>query len=137
MENNQYLNKWVVCKNLYYKDEFQEINNLDLVHEDFKDFVLGHRTQTIYKCLGLDNDYLILRSKLFELKVKSAAIEFVLPNPVFEWGMKVKEVVRPEVIGVVEDLLWHQKRQTFLYQISVGDKKKSRQYQSNELVSIK
>ncbi len=136
MENDRYLNKWVTCKNLYYKDEFQEIDNLDLVHEDFKDFVRVNRTQTIYKCVGNDSDFLILRSKLFELKVKSEAIHQVLPNPVFEWSEKVREIVRPEIVGVIDDLLWHQNKQTFLYYISVENKRKSKQYQSTELQFI-
>jgi hypothetical protein len=132
---DKYLNRWVTCKTLFYKDEFQVIDNLELVHPSYHDFVKQNRIQTIYKCIGIDADYLIIRSRSFDLKVKPDAIHSLLPTPAFEWGSSVQEVSRPEIKGVIEDLIWHQNKQDFLYYLSVGGKRKTRQYQANELKS--
>jgi hypothetical protein len=134
MENETYLNKWLICKTLYYKDEFQEINNLDLVHDDFKEFVKNNRTQTIFKCIQIEDNWLLLHANKFYLKVNPKSVIKILPDPVYEWGTKVCEANRPEIVGVVEELLWHQKRQEFLYFISIQNKKKSRQFSTGELI---
>jgi hypothetical protein len=136
MKTKNYLGRWVSCKHLYYKDEFQVINNLHQVHPDFQEFVKNNRTQTIYKCVEIMNEYLLLRSKKFDLKIKVDGIKDIYPNPAYEWGTNVQEIERPEVIGVIDDLIWHQNKNQFLYYLSIKGKKKSRQYYEYELKDI-
>lgn len=133
MAIDEYLNKWVTCKTLFYRDEFQVIDKLEFVHPSYRDFVKQNRTHTIYKCIGVDDNYLNIRFQSFDLKVKPEAIHSILPTPVFEWGSSVRVVSRPEISGVIDDLIWHQNKQDFLYYLRVGGKRKTRQYQANEL----
>lgn len=133
MENDNLLNEWFFCIHLYWKDEYQEIDNLDLVHSEYRHFAKNNMTQTLYKCIGFDENYLIIQSKKFDLKIKKSAIKEILPKPIFEWGEKVQELERPQIRGIIEDLIWHQNKNDFLYNISVDGKRKSRQYRSDEL----
>lgn len=137
METKEFLNKWVFCIHLYWKDEFQEINNLYLVEKEFQNFVKDNRMQTLYKCVAIENDYLVLQSKKFMLKVKKEGIKKILPQSTFQWEDMIQEIERPEIMGKIEDVIWHEKNSDFLYYITTIDgKKKSRQYKAHELKKL-
>lgn len=137
MGTNRFLNKWVICKVLYYQDEHQVINELDLVHDDYKIFVQGNRIQTIYKCTSVDNVFLTLKAKSFEIKVKPEAIKNIMPTSTFSWGDIVQEIEHPEIIGEIDNIIWHDKDQEYKYFIKIGSKLKTRRYSSNELKLVK
>ena len=131
-----FLGKWVYCIILYYKSEFQETDNLHLVHEDYKNFVRNNLTNTFYNCIGNDGQFLILKTKKFELKVKTDAIKGILSTPKFSWEDQIREVERPGIIGIIDDLIWHQNKSEYIYYISINGKRKSRRYMENELVKV-
>lgn len=133
METSNFLNTWVVCKVLYYQDEFQKIDELNLVHDDYKSFVKENRIQTIYKCTNVDSTFLTLKAKSFEIKVKPEAIKIILPKSTFSWGDLVQEKERPEIQGVIDNIVWHDNEQEFKCFIKVSGKQKTRRYSYNEL----
>jgi len=137
MEIKDYLSKWLFCIRLYYKDEFQEINNLHLVNPDFREFVKNNLTNTLYKCIKINGKYLVIHSKDYKLEILPEAIKIIMPNPKFEWGDKVQEVESPEIKGEVENIIWHMKDNEYKYYIKVNGKSKSRRYNPNELEFIK
>lgn len=137
MGTNIFLNKWVVCKVLYYQDEHQVINELDLVHDNYKTFVKESRIQTIYKCTNVDDVFLTLKARSFEIKVKPDAVKSILPISVFSWGDIVQESERPEIQGEIDNIIWHDKDQEYKYFIKVEGKLKTRRYSFTELKLIK
>ncbi|MEC7263578.1 MAG: hypothetical protein VXW38_07540 [Bacteroidota bacterium] len=132
MEN--FLNKWFYFEILYYKSDFQEINNLDFVHPDDREFVKNNLTNTIYRCIGIEDEYLIAKSRKYTLRVKPKVIKGHLPTPRFIWGDMVYEKAKPDVPAVINDFFWHHKDQRYYYHITVNGKKKSKRYSENELM---
>jgi hypothetical protein len=130
---NDYIDKWLYFHDLYYQDKFQEINNLEFVHPDERDFVKNNSTNTFYYCIGNEGDYLKVRSKKYCLRVKPNVIKGYLPNPKFKWGDKVIQVSKPEIEAIIDDFFWHHKDEKYCYYISVNGKRKSNRYYDNDL----
>jgi hypothetical protein len=57
-----------------------------------------------------------------------------MPPPLFQIGEMVQERERPNIAGVVNRVVWHHKRDEYLYFLTVNGKKKSRSYFANELI---
>jgi hypothetical protein len=130
IKNN--VNEWLFCKILYWKDSFQEIDNLSLVKDEYRNFVKSNSTQVLYRCIEESDDYLTLQSKNFRLEVKREAVSKILPNSIFSWNEEVYDRSNRTVVKV-DDIIWHDKEQKYFYLISLNGKKKSRRYTDAEL----
>lgn len=122
--NKDYVGKW-----LY----FPWLKNNQLDHLIHPDDLLRLEGLGIVECIGLENDFLIVRDKSNVARVKTDGLKRILPTPLFKWNDMVFEISNPEKVGKVEDFFWHHKRETYLYYLSFDGKKKSRQYQAFEL----
>ncbi len=129
-----FLNKWVYLETLYYKSDFQEINKLEYIHPEDRDFVKNNLTNTFYQCLGIEDNYLTIKSKKYKLRIKPNVIKGYLPSPKFNWGDKVFQVNKPEAQAVIDDFFWHNKDQKYYYHIIVKGKRKSNRYSETELM---
>jgi hypothetical protein len=137
MEIKDYIGKWVSCKTLYYKDENIQISRLDLVHALDVEFVRNNRTATVFKCTDLTEEYfIVLRAKKFTIRVKVDAINHVFPDSKFDYKDKVFEKSRPNIVGEIDDVIWHQKDGDYKYFISANGKLKSKRYEESELDKV-
>jgi hypothetical protein len=131
-----YMNKWVFCRNLYYHDENMTIDRSDLVFPDDVALVKGLVGIGMAKCIGLQEDYLVLDNMEVTVRVKEGAVTRVLPDPKFDLNEAVQEIARVEVRGTVGKLLWHDKLGDFMYHLRIGKSLKSRRYKAEELERI-
>jgi len=102
MDKKTYIGNWLYCNILFYKDQFQEIDNLEMVHADYRTFVKENLTNTIYYCERIEDEYLVLNSKKFKLKVKANAIKKVLPKSTFIWNDKVSLIEKPNCEAIID-----------------------------------
>ena len=129
----EFLNNWVWLDLLFYKDEFQEINKLYLVHPlDRKKF----KSNTLYECIGSEGDYIILKKKTHTYRVQKEAVKQIMPNPKFNWNDKVIQISRPNIEASIDDFFWHHKNQKYFYHLTVNGKKKSNRYDETDLMKI-
>ena len=136
MDINEYINKWVSSDNIYWKDKFQEIDNLQYVKEEDRVFAKNNVGYAFGKCIGVIEPYLIIHNEKYNLRILPKLVRNIYPAPKFEWGDRVQEVERPEVKGEIESFIWHTKDSEFKYYIKVNGKPKSRRYNPNELDRI-
>lgn len=129
----EYINKWMYFEVIYYKSDFQEINNLESLHPDDYEYVKNNLTNSIYECIDIIDEFLVVRTKETTLRIKPNLIKVILPSPKFKWDDKVILTANPEIKGVVDDLIWHQKDQKYYYQITIDNKKKSKRYDETDL----
>jgi hypothetical protein len=132
----EFINKCIFFEILYYKDNFQEINNLESVNVSDWDYVKTNMTNTIYICTGIENDYLIVKSKKTTLRIKPNLIKGYLPFPKFIWNEKVIQKSKPEIEAIIDDFIWHQNHQQYYYHIYVNGKRKSKRYTENDLIKV-
>ena len=128
------INKFLYLKDLYYKDKFQEINNLDSVHPEDQDFVKNNITNTIYECIEVQGEYLVIKAKKYTLRIKPNVIRLILPTSNYKWNEKVFENSKPTLEARIEDILWHHKEQKYYYHISINGKRKSRRYSESDFI---
>ncbi len=129
-----FINKWIYFELLYYKDKFQTIDNLEFVHPNDRDFVKTHLTNTFYQCIGVEGEYLKVKSKNNLLRIKPRIIKGYLPTPKFIWGDKVIEKGKLDTEAVIDDFFWHQNKEQYLFYVRVNGKRKSKQLTDNELL---
>jgi hypothetical protein len=104
-------------------------SDIDLIHPDDREINgLG-----IAKCIGVEEEYLVLKTKHLSIMVKPEGVKRVLPIPKFEWDEKVIDISNPTIVATVDDFFWHFKDNVFKYFIIVNNKRKSRQYIEEEL----
>lgn len=127
------INKWLYFELLYYKDEFQRIDNLDSVHPEDREFVKNNLTNRIYHCIGMEGEYLIAKSKKYTIRVKPNVIKGYLPTPKFTWEDIVYEKGKPNETATINDFFWHHSKEQYLFYVSVNGKKKSKQLSENDL----
>lgn len=132
----EFLNKWLWLDLLFYIDEFQEINKLELVHPLDRELFKSNPTNTLYECIGYEEDYLLIKNKFNSFRVKKEAIKQSMPTPKFNWNDKVVQHSKPEIEAIVDDFFWHHKDQKYLYNIIVNNKKKTNQYDESDLVKV-
>lgn len=132
----EFLNKWLWLDLLFYKDEFQEINKLEMVHPLDREAFKINSTNTLYECIGFEDDYLLIKNKLKSFRVKKEAIKQIMPSPKFNWNDRVIQSSKPDVEAIIDDFFWHHKDQKYLYHIIVNNKKKSNRYDESELVKV-
>jgi hypothetical protein len=132
----EFLNKWLMLDLLFYKDEFQEINKLVLVHPLDREAFKSNPTDTLYECIGFEDDYLLIKNKFNSFRVKKEAIKQFMPTPKFNWNDKVVQYSKPEIEAIIDDFFWHHKDAKYLYHIRVNNKKKSNRYDETDLVKV-
>ncbi|WP_318308874.1 DUF6960 family protein [Flagellimonas crocea] len=132
----EFLNKWLWLDLLFYKDEFQEINKLNLVHPLDVDNFKSNPINMICHCVGNEDDYLVVENKGHKYRVKKEAIKQLMPTPKFKWNEKIFQIGKPDVEAIIDDFFWHHKDQKYYYHITVNGKKKSKRYSENELMPI-
>lgn len=131
----EYLNRWLWIDLLFYKDEFQEINKLDLVNPLDVETFKANPSNSLFECIGIEGDYLIIKSKNCQYRIKKEAIKQIMPSPKYNWDEIVLQLGKPDVKATISDFFWHQKDQKYYYTLIVDGKKKSRRYSENELKS--
>jgi hypothetical protein len=132
----EFLNKWLWLDLLFYKDEFQEINKLKFIHPVDRDLFKNSPTNSLYECIGIDGDYLIIKNRNHQYRVMKEAIKQIMPTPKFKWGDKVVLISKPGLEAIVDDLFWHHKGEKYYFNLLMGGKKKSNRYSENELTII-
>jgi hypothetical protein len=136
MEIKDYINLWMSSEIIYWKDDFQEIDNLKYIIEEDRDFVKNRIKHIFGKCIGIAEDFLVVLDKRGKIRISPVLIDHIYPSPKFEWNDLVQEVERHTIKGKIEDIIWHQKDREYKYFISVNGKLKSRRYNANELMII-
>jgi hypothetical protein len=137
MEINDYIDKWIASSTIYWKDVYQEIDNLQYVKEEDRRFAKNNIKLIFGKCIGVIENYLIIQDKRGILRIMPELVANIYPSPKFEWGDKIQEIQRPEIKGEIENLIWHMKDNEFKYFIKINGKSKSRRYNPDELKLIK
>ncbi len=126
-------NKWMWIDLIYYIDEHQEINKLNLLHpEDVKAFQFN-KPFSLCECIKVEDDYVTIQNKDNSFRIKKEAIKRMMPTPKFKWGEKVWQISKPENKAIIDDFFWHHKDEKYFYQISIGGKRQSKRYSENDL----
>mgnify|MGYP003596883821 CR=1 FL=1 len=133
---NEFLNKWFLLDLLFYKDEFQEINKLDLVHPLDTEVFKSNPMNKLYECIGIEGDFLVIKHKANSFRIKKEAIKQLMPNPKFKWGEKVIQISKPEIESHIDDFFWHYKNGEYLYNLIVNGKRKSNRYNESDLEKV-
>lgn len=128
--------QWVVTHTIYYVFGPTHIDNRGSVHPEDRELVKNNRIGHFFKCIGEEGGYKILCRPEITFRVLSSAIQKIMPTPKYEWGNIVREIVRPEIGGIIRTMQWHYKREEYQYQIEIKGKLKSRLYQESELVLV-
>ena len=136
MEIKSYIGKWLSSMHIYWKDTFQEIDNLQYVLEEDREYAKNKIGYAFGKCIGIIGEYLIIHNDKYDIRIRPELVHRIYPTPRFEWGDKVQEVARPEIKGEIINILWHVKDDEYKYFIKVNGKPKSRRYSPNELKLI-
>jgi hypothetical protein len=132
----EYLNKWLYLDTLYYKSDFQLIDNLEFVHVDDIEYVKNNLINTIYVCIDFKDGFLTVQSKRHILRIKPNAVKGFLPPSKFKWNDKVFQITKPEIEATIDDFFWHHKDQKYFYHIIVNGKKKSNRYDETDLRKV-
>lgn len=128
------LNKWLYLDLLFYKDEFQEINKLDLVHPMDVERFKSNPMDRLYECIGVDEEYLLIKGRHAEYRVKKEAVKQLMPTPAFKWGDRVILRSQQNLDTVISDFFWHHKDQKYYYHISENGKRKSNRFSDGDLL---
>lgn len=127
----EYLNKWIV----YSWSKYSINRNNKLIHPEDLNRVEQNGLDYSSECVDENSEYITLSSKYGELtRVKREGVFRILPAPRFKIGDFVKEVARPGIFGEVYDFIWHDKDAEYKFYIIVNGKKKSKRYNSSELI---
>ena len=129
IELNKYIEQWIDYP--WYKGESPEY----LVDESVLNSIYD-RGLPFAKCIGIIDDYLILKTKTETFSVRYWDKMKIMSPSKFMWGDKVREVERPEVQGEIDNIIWHDKDAEYKYFITINGKPKSRRYNYNELVAL-
>lgn len=122
-----FLNKWI-----FYP--WLKNSNLDeLIHPDDLNKISG--IGVVY-CFDLSDGYLVVKDKSDFYRVKLEGVARVLPSPEFVWNEIVCDKSKPDIKAQIDDFFWHHKKGKFLYYIKVNGKRKSKQFESEELEKI-
>lgn len=127
MKNEEYVGKW-----LYYP-WLKGSSDENLIHPDDRQIIgIG-----IVQCIGVENEYILLRNKNSVIRGKVIGSNRILPSPKFVWRDKVYEVKRDAIVCIIDDLFWHFKDAEYKYLITINGKRKSKQLDETELQHIK
>ena len=86
----------------------------------------------VFQCIGQEQGFITIRYGEEAFRVKPNLFKNVA-SPAFSFGEKVRLAKRPEVVGVVRDILWHHTQNAEMYFLEVGGKKKPSRYFADEL----
>lgn len=128
--------QWVTTKILFDHYGIQKDTLLPEVHPDDRSILIAQQINYFFKIIAVDPDFITLFSHSHTIRVKPGAISKLMNTPKFEWEEKVREKERPEIAGTVQRIVWHFKRQTYLYQLRVNGKLKKRLYLEDELEGL-
>lgn len=130
-------NKWLLLDLIYYKDEYQEINKLNLLHPDDVEPFKICKSFSLCECIKDEDEYLTVKNKSYLFRIKKEAIKQIMPTPKFTWNDLVYQKSKPEFTASIEDLFWHYKDEKYFYQISISGKIKSNRYSDKDLELVK
>jgi hypothetical protein len=122
-----YIGNWI------YYPWVSERHPHDLVHAVEFNKRVGEFHMGLGECIGIEEEYLVLKTKENVFRAKPWDRMQVLPPSKFKWYDKVREVQRPEVQGIVDKIIWHDNDAEFKYFLIVNGKPKSRRYNPDEL----
>jgi hypothetical protein len=133
-ESKSFVNQYYTYDLVYANDEISQIDKRYLIAPQSLIHVKNGQYFGPVKCLGVEEDYLILqKTDGIIVLAKKEGILREMPFPRFEIGNIVRETLKPEIEGVVFNIIWHQKDNEYKYIIKVNDKEKSRRYSESEL----
>lgn len=89
----------------------------------------------IFRCVGERDEFIELQYNGHSYLVKPQLFKKV-PTPKFNFGDTVRLRKKPEVIGTISEINWHNQTEKEMYFIEVDGKKKSSRYFSEELISM-
>lgn len=70
------------------------------------------------------------------IKISADKIKITDKPPAFIYGELVTTVDSPNIIGKIEDIIWHFKNNDYNYYISAKDVKISKRYYSDDLIKL-
>lgn len=89
----------------------------------------------VFECIDEDSEYITLKYGDEEYRVKPILYKQVAA-PIFTIGSQITLTKKPEFVGVIIDINWHNKDNSPMYFISVDGKRKSTRYKNDNLSKI-
>ena len=83
-----------------------------------------------------DGDTALLINPVKNIEIPVEKIRVLNKPPEFVYGDLVIPVVHPELVGKIEKIIWHFKKGTCGYHISVNGRKKKTRYYADDLRKI-
>lgn len=96
----------------------------------------GKLFQRAVEFANLDSSTLRILSPVTDVKIPSDKIKIADKPPAFTYGEAVSPVGHSDIIGKIEDIIWHFKNNEYNYYISSDDIKISRRYCSGDLIKL-
>lgn len=129
-----FVNQYYMYDLVYENNEVSQIDKRYLIAPQSLIHVKNGQYFGIVKCIGIEQDYLILQKTdgIIVLAKKEGVLR-EMPFPRFEIGNIVRETLRPEIEGVVFNIIWHINDNEYKYLIKANNKGKSRRYSESEL----
>lgn len=125
---------WVLIGLLYYKDEYCEVNNLHLVHNEDQLLAVNF-TGRLCKVLCMEGEYYRLECQAIQLRVLPEAIKFELPDPYVSWGDSVLVIGATEQRhATISEVFWHYKQKRYFYLVSIDGEARNKRYYEEELL---
>ncbi|MCU0432816.1 MAG: hypothetical protein MUC87_05130 [Bacteroidia bacterium] len=87
-------------------------------------------------CFDYNEGYFHIRLINTVIRVKDFTGSIIMPSPKFQFNQIVKELERPEVVGEVDRIGYHDKDGEYFYYIRINNKVKKRRYMESELSDI-
>jgi hypothetical protein len=103
--------------------------------DDFNDFKDLKPNGKLFRCLGTDEDFVIVERAGRSYRVKPSLAK-AIPSPAFTYGDAVRVTSGGEERrGIVRELMWHFQRNEPYFLLEIEGKTSSRRYWTSELHS--
>jgi len=113
-----------------------DIEPIDWIFEaDYEAFTSQHSLGRIYHCVGVEGDFVVLKSSRNECFRVNPEGFHQTPFTEYYIGDKVEILSGSQTgaIGTISSMGWHSKREKIIYSLEVDGKRRSRQYWEEDI----
>ena len=106
-----------------------------ILKTDYDSFISQHSLGRIYHCIGIEGDFIILKSNRKESYRVNPKGFCQIPSTNFYIGDKVKILSGSQVgaIAIIFSMGWHTNKKKIIYSLEINGKRRSKQYWDEDI----